>query len=783
MTSLRALSARRRHTRGAAVLGAALLTSLGFASVATAQQVSTTSISPVEINPGGGVLTNGSDGMQLSISLDPGPNAGFDSHRDRNETQWCCGSTSAGGGPLLAIGTDSVGSGTLTGDAAWDSIQLLSSSGTATTSGGSATGSGSATIRYEYTLGGRLYRVDRTVSYTYPNNSATDTYRVTIPAGNTAPVKLYYGGDTQPGGSDVGYGIMLTSPRRTVISLNTSSHVMFGFGEIAGSVPFSGARSENLGAFYSGTYTQAADGGNIGFNAEASNHDASLGVQWDLGSAPGTFTAGMDVLVAPQGVTLTGGFHDASADPGVAETLDFSIVNTNLSNASGVGFGFSLPSGLTVTSGSQTTTCGGTLTATPGTGTITLAGGSVSQTSNCVISLPVVAATAGSYSVGASSVTSVTGLDNGVASSTLTVNAPATSPSGLVGLSPARLVDTRVTENALVADEVREIVVAGHGGVPSDATAVVVNATVVGAASDGYLTLYPCGTSVPATSSLNFPAGSATSNSATVGLGSGGKLCVRSTTAAQFVLDVTAAHSPTQGTGQIVGLTPARLDDSRDGAKVPAGTVHEVVVAGRGGVPSDATSAALNVTVVDPSTDGYATVYPCGSAAPASSNVNFGASRTVANSAIVRLGTAGKVCIVASADAHYVVDADAAFSPTGTGGPFVAIAPVRLADSRPTIVAAGTTYEVTVGGRDGVPAGATIAALNVTIDAPAGDGYATVHPCGGAAPLASNLNFTAGQTVANAVTVALGTGGKVCVTTTADAGVVVDLAGYYATPT
>ena len=788
MNSPRALSAHRRHTRGATVLGAAvlttaLLTTLGFASTATAQEVSPAAVAPVVINPGGGVLTDGSDGLQLSVGLTAGLFGSRDGHKARNQTQWCCGPTSTGGGPLLAIGTASVGNGSMTGGASWDSITLLGSSGSASTSGGAATGSGSATIRYDYTLGGRLYRIDRTVSYTYPNNSATDTYVVTIPEGNTAAVKLYYGGDTQPGGSDQGYGVMLTAPRRSVISLNTASHTMFGFSEAAGSVPFTGARSEDLGAYGTNSAMAAVTGGDIGFTAQAADHDASLAVQWDLGSTPGTVTAGMETFVAPQGVNLTGGFHDGSGDPGVPETLDLSIVNTNLSNATGIGFGFTLPSGVVVASGSPNSTCGGTLTAAAGGSTITLAGGSVSQTSNCVIGVPVVAAAAGSYSLTSAAVTSTTGLDNGIGTSTLAVAGPVSSPSGLVGLSPARLVDTRSTGNPLAGDEVREIVVAGQGGVPADATAVVVNATVVDAVSNGYLTLFPCGSSVPATSTLNFPATSATSNAATIGLGAGGTLCARSTTAANLVLDVTAAHSPTHGSSRIVGLSPERLVDTRSGAKISGGTVYEVIVAGRGGVPADATSAALNVTVVDPSGDGYATIYPCGTATPASSNINFGTAQTVANSAIIGLGTDGKVCIVASADAHFVIDANAAFSPTGTGGPFTALAPTRLADSRPTPVAGGTAYEISVAGNGGVPTGATIAALNITIDAPSSDGYATVYPCGGVAPLASNLNFRSGQTVANAVTVGLGTAGKVCVMTTADAAVVVDVAGYYATPT
>jgi hypothetical protein len=51
----------------------------------------------------------------------------------------------------------------------------------------------------------------------------------------------------------------------------------------------------------------------------------------------------------------------------------------------------------------------------------------------------------------------------------------------------------------------------------------------------------------------------------------------------------------------------------------------------------------------------------------------------------------------------------------------------------------------------------------------------TLFPCGTNPPNASNLNFRAGQTVANAVLGRIGAGGKVCVFTSADAGVIVDV--------
>jgi YVTN family beta-propeller protein len=59
-------------------------------------------------------------------------------------------------------------------------------------------------------------------------------------------------------------------------------------------------------------------------------------------------------------------------------------------------------------------------------------------------------------------------------------------------------------------------------------------------------------------------------------------------------------------------------------------------------------------------------------------------------------------------------------------------------------------------GVDPVPAGATAVVLNVTAIASTGSSLLTVYPNGTGRPLASNLNFTPGQVIANLVIVALG---------------------------
>ena len=55
----------------------------------------------------------------------------------------------------------------------------------------------------------------------------------------------------------------------------------------------------------------------------------------------------------------------------------------------------------------------------------------------------------------------------------------------------------------------------------------------------------------------------------------------------------------------------------------PTGSVTEVQITGRGGVPADAIAAILNVTVVGPAGDGFATIFPCLPVPPTASNLNY----------------------------------------------------------------------------------------------------------------------------------------------------------------
>lgn len=244
---------------------------------------------------------------------------------------------------------------------------------------------------------------------------------------------------------------------------------------------------------------------------------------------------------------------------------------------------------------------------------------------------------------------------------------------------------------------------------------------------------------------------------------------------------------------------PRRLLDSRPGSSTidglyqgiglrPAGSTTQLVVADRGGVAPVAAAVVLNVTVTGALGNGYVTVFPCGSALPTASNLNYRAGSTVPNAVVTEVGSGGKVCLFTSQSVHVIVDAAGYFPVAAT---YESVGPSRLLDSRPgsTTVdgtfrgigqrAAGSTLALQVSGRAGIDVDAQSVVLNVTVVQAVGQGYITVYPCGSSLPNASNINFQAGVTTPNSVISKLGADGKVCIFTSAATHLVADASGFF----
>jgi hypothetical protein len=123
--------------------------------------------------------------------------------------------------------------------------------------------------------------------------------------------------------------------------------------------------------------------------------------------------------------------------------------------------------------------------------------------------------------------------------------------------------------------------------------------------------------------------------------------------------------------------------------------------------------------------------------------------------------------------------------------PFVAASPTIVKAADPATIdglyagtgpiGQGVESTMTVLGRGNVPAsGVGAVALNVTVTNPTMGSFLTVWPTGSPRPLASNLNFVPGQTVANAVLTKVGTNGKISVFNNGGSvDVVIDVVGWF----
>jgi hypothetical protein len=371
-----------------------------------------------------------------------------------------------------------------------------------------------------------------------------------------------------------------------------------------------------------------------------------------------------------------------------------------------------------------------------------------------------------------------TGLDTAIPTGSGPGVATVQSLSGRSRFTPAqpqRILDTRsgapVPGGASIP-----LKVAGVGQVPGDAVGVVANVTATGAGAAGYLTVYPCGATPPTASNVNFDAGASVPNLVTTALG-GGQLCIFASTTTHVIVDL-AGWYRTGGGASFASISPQRIFDSRSASG--AGQSFAVPVGGF--VSGDAVAVAINLTATQPGAAGYLAAYPCGGAVPLVSNVNYNAGDTVPNSAIVPIGANRSICVFSSTPSHVIVDLSGSFG--GSGAALTTVVPGRLLDTRAGmggwLGALGHTQAVDlpVGGKAGVPANAVAVVLNVTVTGTQGAGYLTVYPCGGAVPLASNLNFTAGQTRANLVTVQLGANGEVCFYSYSRTAVIADITAY-----
>jgi len=328
-------------------------------------------------------------------------------------------------------------------------------------------------------------------------------------------------------------------------------------------------------------------------------------------------------------------------------------------------------------------------------------------------------------------------------------------------------------------------------GASTGATAALVNITLTGADSAGYVTAESCDTPVEglrAWSNGNVVPGQTVANLAVVPLDAQGRFCLYQSSAMHLVVDVQGWFSPSAVSGAngslFSPLSPTRVVDTRvSGAKTSPLVKFTIPV---GHAPLGAVAALANLTVTHTDSAGYLTSDSCTGLADGEqerSNVNFAAADTVANLAVVPM-SGSSFCTLANVGVHHIVDVQGVFAPAPVGQwGYAPMTPSRLLDTRqcsngscPGPNKAGRIVKVQA------PAGASAVLVNLTLTGATGSGYATAAACSKLVPgpqAQSNANVAKGGTAANLAVVPVDADGSFCVYTSSTTHVIVDLQGTF----
>lgn len=291
------------------------------------------------------------------------------------------------------------------------------------------------------------------------------------------------------------------------------------------------------------------------------------------------------------------------------------------------------------------------------------------------------------------------------------------SAGGYVALTPARITDTRPASgepnsgDPLTPGGSLNVQVEGTGGVPSSGVeAVVLNVTMTDTTEDGYLTAYPTGMAAPLASNINWWPGDTSANRVITPVGSDGQVSFYNALGdADLIVDVvgyfTDGSSTPSNASLFFPIGPTRALDTRSDAGTlgPNGNVAEQF-AGIDGISPTADAVVANLTSVNATEPSFFSVRP-EPTAPGTSDVNFGARRTVPNLIVATLNAAGGAYIFnAAGTADAIVDVFGFFEPEGTPGAS-AVSPCASARLTVSVNTSTQGTPVTVGAAATCPSG------------------------------------------------------------------------------
>jgi hypothetical protein len=343
-----------------------------------------------------------------------------------------------------------------------------------------------------------------------------------------------------------------------------------------------------------------------------------------------------------------------------------------------------------------------------------------------------------------------------------------TVPSEYVPISPARVIDTRVTGTPVGQGSTMTVDLSSR--TPSNATSVVLNVT--GTAPTGYtfVSVYPTGEALPISTSLNLVPGQTRANQVSVALGTNRSITLYNNAGStHLIVDLDGYY--VDGLASVYNpVTPGRLLDTRFGP----GPIGQI---GPGGtvdvsfpwLSNTATAVTFNLTGVGATTNTFVSAYPLGQPVPLASTLNLGPGETVPNQVTVALGANKTVRVFNGNGAVHLILDMVGFYDTAVGYQFVAATPERAFDTRlprpqqpplPPLPPKplDTSYYIALGGWGEVTDEVAIMAVaaNLTGTNPNFGQHVIVYPGGATIPNTSNLNLVPGQTAPNAVNVGIG---------------------------
>ncbi len=390
--------------------------------------------------------------------------------------------------------------------------------------------------------------------------------------------------------------------------------------------------------------------------------------------------------------------------------------------------------------------------------------------------------------------------------------------SNFTPLIPKRICDTRpnnpsnltgqmaqCNSHTLGSNTTLSVQVSGLDSIPAQATSVVINLTATNATGNSYLTAWPDGQTMPLASTLNFVSDETVANETTLQLGLDGAIDIYNYSGnVDVIVDIEGYYSPAS-LGAFIPVPPARIADSRCGSSpsqpfcttenIPSqnaslttfgsNTSKSITVAGVAGIPtSHVTAVVLNVTVTNPKSWSYLTIWPTGSNQPVVSNINFTANETIANNVIVSIGSLNSVQIYNPfGSTDVVVDVGGYFTNSSGGSSYISSIPFRLLDTRITnqTLAPNGSLTLKINGEDGISTfGVSAVILNITVTNTTASSYLTIFPTTAPVPPTSSINWSAGQTIANMVIAPVDTSGSIVIANSfGNADVIVDVEGSF----